>query len=1156
MAIHRAATTGTGGSTCDIGLSRGGAETKESKTKVWVRPAHRRVVRSTKLSRAITLILYLGYTIRPERQAYVEFRDGTGEWIRHNSHASTAEPPESTQNPVNQSTDPRGDGDGIVSALDQVPPILSSHETIGQQMISPMELAPPQAASPTCSELVRVSDGSSLLDDFLQDQDFGLWGYPHDNNAEIGGHLGSSPPFNGYSIDSMLDGPLFQPGLFSLGGGFQYASLGKGQLETIEASAHKSFSISQDLQKRPDGLATALVQRSRQMLEDHTMKFEETNLPDVEDVTDSLESLILEDIDRKIGSPESQIIERNASFGPGFKKLLYSVINGFAGLRNLPRSSILRLIHDDHQTQSHLFKLLNTSPSSIAKPLADNLFRAAVESCDPQAVAAIVNITSNNPEIAIDPNDIRCEFGGRDYTAVELAAKFRSIEIVQALLTAKADPNKTYSEDERNERGALELAVRRWGTFRRVDLSLVRLLLRCGAKVRISLAEAVVRWGHTDKELLHELLNGIPDAQHSAVFKSREMLKDVVEYLENEAATGIVQRFFEACKSTNCGECASTYATHLEDMLVSAARRGNLVLVESLLPHTEGTTLALAGAVRSRNLQLINLLGNSATVDGPGGYLDGPDSKYGPKLSPVTTPLAEAIRAQDYSQVQEFEQRGALACLAQSDHFRAAVFASAETGDVAYLQKVLDLVPAYRHNHLTPALNIAIKNDQTEAALILLDAGANVNYKHKVPANGLPLLEALERRNTRVVDAILESDWDSSVCDPFKPYMEPAVIWGDIKVIEDLALMGVDLDAGRHTTALTAAVMNQNEPLVHHLLQLGATASAQAYLLRLSPLEAAVKNGDYDMMALLMSRGASAADSGAFAYARKHDLKAYNMLLSACKDLSLMERKGCGGKLLIDAIVENDLLAVDVLLEVHVDINKVCCTEGKARVSPLGFAIKYKKGSDHELVRKLLRAGGDPNSIAAESHVGTYDNYIRRLETPLLLAIQTRNEETAEILIKAGAHVNRPARRGIKRTPLQEACQINSFKMVKFMLLQGANVNDPAAERGGYTALQLAAINGSIKIARLLLDNNADPHGAPSKVGGRTAFEGAAENGCRDMLGLLYSASLPKPPDQKEMQRARQLAQARGERSCVDYIDSLLDAPSSGLTPLTGFELP
>ncbi|KAJ4305793.1 hypothetical protein N0V90_001325 [Kalmusia sp. IMI 367209] len=1102
---------------------------------------------------------HIDYTIPSERQAYVEFRDGTGPWSRYNDNGSAAAFPELTQNPARQIIDAQSDGDVTVSASAQTPSIQSLRETGGQQMISPTELASPPATNPSISDLLRESDGSGLHNDFfqapqqmLQHQYPASWEYSYVNGIEIDGHLISESLYDGAAIDSMLNAPLFRPELLSLGSGFEDPSLEQGYLETMEFGGHESLLPSQGLQARPKGLAEALLQRARQIVGNNRMPFQGTNLPDVEDVIENLESLLPEGIDLETTTPDSQIVERNASFGPGFKTLLYSIINGFAGLRNIPRSSILKLIRDDHQIQSHLFKLLQTSSCSIAKPLADNLFRAAVESCDPQAVAAIMNITRNSPEISIDPNHIACEFGGRDYTPVELAAKFRNIEIVQALLTAKADPNKTYSKNDLNECGALELAVRKYGKLERVDLKLVNLLLTCGAEVRIGLAEAVIRCGRGNIELLQVLMNEIPDSQHSAVFQSSVFLGDAIEFLENGAATAIVQRFFEACQSTNCGKCAPSHPRLLQDMLVRAAKRGNLDLADFLMTHTKDKQLALAAAVRNGNIQLINLLlVKGAKVDGPGGYLNG---FFSGKYSSITTPLAEAIRAQDHLQVQEFEQRGALACIGKEDHFKAAVFAAAECGDVAYLQKVLELVPTYRHHHLTSALTVAIKNDHTGTALILLDAGANAKSHF---SRQCPLFEALQRRNTRMVDAILESDVDpGELPEVQEHYLESAGIWGNFKIIEDLALMGADLDGGRETTALTVAVKNRNEPLIRHLLQLGATANAHAES-GSSPLEAAVRNGDYDMIAYLISQGASVANSRAFAYAADYDLLAYSMLLSAFKKLSPIERKGFGGDLLINAITQNNPEAVDALLEAKVDINRVCRKSSKGIIlSPLGFAIKYKNGTDHALVRKLLRAGGDPNSIAAKSVVRMYNNNIQRLETPLILAIQTRNEEMAEILAQDGALVNRPARRGIKRTSLQEACKINSFKMVKFLLLKGANVNDPGAERDGRTALQLAAINGSIKIARLLLDNGADPHGAAAKVRGRTAFEGAAEEGCLDMLRLLCNVAFPKSFDEKEIQRARHYAEARGQRSCIDHIDSLSNASSSGLTPLVGFELP
>lgn len=71
--------------------------------------------------------------------------------------------------------------------------------------------------------------------------------------------------------------------------------------------------------------------------------------------------------------------------------------------------------------------------------------------------------------------------------------------------------------------------------------------------------------------------------------------------------------------------------------------------------------------------------------------------------------------------------------------------------------------------------------------------------------------------------------------------------------------------------------------------------------------------------------------------------------------------------------------------------------------------------------------------------------------------------------MEAGADVQRPARRGLKRTPLQHACEIGSFKIVKLLLEYEADVNEAPADRNGATALQLTAVGGSIKIAELLL---------------------------------------------------------------------------------------
>ncbi|KAI2470719.1 ankyrin repeat-containing domain protein [Annulohypoxylon bovei var. microspora] len=1130
------------------------------------------VVGERKLKRARRLYasqphngIFEGNAIPPTRQAFVELRDNTGSWSRYSGSGSAARSIALTQSLDHQNIDAQDDS--IASSLDESRPIQISSETGEQQRNSPTALVPWQGAgSPTLSHEVQTYPGfsSPMSDSFLQlsrqivqNQDHSQWNGQYFNNDDF--------PNSWY----------FQPEASFLDAGIQDASLDQRNLEFVEISAHGSSSLGLGLGTRPKVFATVLLQHAKQLLQNNVAIFEDTGLPDVEDIVDSLESLLPGRIDLETMSSESGTIERNANFGLGFKVLLYSIINGFAGLRNIPRGAILKLIRENHEMQTHLFKFLNSSPSSVAKPLADNLFRAAVESCDRQAVTTIMSITGRNPDTVIDPNEIACEFHGRQYTPVELAAKFRNFEIVQVLLAAKADPNKTYGENDESECGALELAVRKWGDYEPVDLKLVELLLDWGAEISIDLVEATVRWGHRDKELLQELLSRIAPSCHDGYLKHKYLLQDITKYLENSVTTAIIKRFFADCEETNCNKCASNYPIPLKDILTQAASRGNLDLVNFLLQYTKATQLALAAAVRSGNSQLIDiLLDKGASVTGQGGFLHRVDTGTDdPIVDRPTTPLAEAIRAQDQSRIQDFEDRGAFACMTQIDHFDAAAYAAVESGDITRLKRILELAPAYCQGRLTTALNMAIYNDHTDVALALLEAGADVN--NDAAYQGYPLSSALKLQNKRVVDVILECDL---IANQYS-YLEHAGLWGNVEIIEDLILMGADINAGREMTALGAAVKSRNEPLVHRLLELGAIANAPAEN-GSSPLEAAVKNGDHNMITFLISQGACVADTRALEYAMEHDLSIYNILLSAFKKAHPLGRKMFGGTLLIKFIEKNDIQAVDTLLEAKVDINSICWTTNKtpalsihfiqrySYLSPLGFAIQYKKGTCYNLVCKLLQAGGNTKSIAAELVIRTYDKSIGYQQTPLLLAVQTRKKGMVEILVNQGADVNRPARRGIKRTPLQQACESCSFDIVEFLLLKEANVNDPAAEMGGYTALQLAAISGSIKIAQLLLDNGADPHGAPSKAGrrtafegadphgapskagGRTAFEGAAENGCLNMLALLYKAASPVGFDQKEMQRARNYAEIKGHRGCVDYIDSLLEATSNTVSLL------
>jgi len=883
-------------------------------------------------------------------------------------------------------------------------------------------------------------------------------------------------------------------------------------------------------------------------------------LPDPDDVLDSLLSLLPKSMQRDGSGGAGEIATKNAIFdSPFYYALLYSIENGFAGLRNIPSGAILRMLKKQHHMSSRIIESLRSCPPALAKCLADNLFRAAVEACDEEAVIFILQATRGSPN-AIKPNEIVCKLDckGRLYTPIELAAKFRHLGIVKTLLAAEADVNKTYDEEARQEHGALELAIRKWGKFEAVDMTLVRTILHCGAEVRVDLIEAIIRWGQAD--LLHELISRLPPASHRKCFQSSIMLVEIAEYLGNDLATYIINRLFEYCQSDNCMRCWEDHQQLMEGTLCSAAKRANFKLVELLLPHTTMKNGGLAAAVRNGSRELIDIfLRKGASVGGPPCYLDKfGSSKYDPNYCPPTTPLAEAIRSQNKGLVDEFENLGALSHIDQKNHFEAAIFAAAEIGDCHYMKMLLQQVPKKRGNDLTPALFVAIRNDRTEAALVLLDNEADVNGKGGSPV----LLEALRKQNKAVVDAILEADVDVNV-DAHRKFhglgtlvMGSAGFWGDMSVVEDLILMGADVDAGYYTTALTAAVNSRKKDLVKLILEGGASPSVCAEF-GVTPLTAAIENEDDDMIQLLISCGAGPADEVAFLSAIEKNREVFDTLLGAFSSRYPGGKLAFGGTLLITAVKRGDAVLLNRMLTAKFDVNSFSRRKS-CLLTALGFAIMYGKRADESLpiVRELINHG-DPNSIVLRPYLKSGAESMPQ-KTALLIAVETRSEHMVKLLLEKGADIHRPARRGLKRTPLQRACEIGSFKIVKLLLEHKANVNEEPADRGGATALQLAAISGSIKIAELLLSHEAWVHAAPAKVRGRTAFEGAAEHGCVEMIRVLWDAAAGIGFTPKQIEKAKNLAVSKGHRGCAEYIESLSSATSFPLLeidPLMGSEV-
>jgi ankyrin repeat protein len=890
-------------------------------------------------------------------------------------------------------------------------------------------------------------------------------------------------------------------------------------------------------------------------LERKSMFKKAQRLPDAEDVLDSLISLLPESSQQQSFEQTSEISTKaTMSDSPFRSALLFSIANGFAGLRNIPPGVILGFLRKDDQMTSHILECFKSDPSSQAKSLGDNLFRAAIEACDEDAVQLIFQATEGSSN-AIDPNQIVCKINGNDrlYTPIELAAKLRHLGIVNILLKKKADVNKTYVESkkqDRHEYGALELAIRMRGEFEEVDINLVQAILASGAEVRGSLIMAAIRWGQVD--VIYKLIDRIPPAAPGQCSDSYSIMEEAARYLENKVATQVIKRVFH---KRTCAESYCAHEYHMNQTLLNAARRGNYELVKWFLPFNTDKDGVLAAAIRSRNQEMIEhlLLHGISMVEGSM-HLDDLEEtsersyqEFPTTIIPKTTALAEAIRSHDKNLVQRIEQLGALSYINDNDtdkHFEAALCAAAEIGDTDYIQMLLRRAPKKRGECLMDALIVAIRNDKAHAALVLLDNEAAVIKKDRRDEECAPLREALYKKNRAVMEEILEHGVGFNV---HKTYgdsspMELAGRWGDLSVAKSLIFMGF----GKATIALSAAVESRNNDLIQLLLERGADPSGPDNDRR-TPLRAAIENDDSSTIELLISWGANPADEGALLVAVEKNQKIFNKLLKLFSIRYPFGKEGFGSSLLIEAIKKADTMLLDSMMDAKFDLEDFREIRHNFQletcVSVLGFAIIHTKRTDGDLslLERLLGTDRlDPNRPVRKPD----PNSVCHLETPLMVAIETRSESVVELLLEKGADIHQPAKRGINRTALQRACEIGSFKMVNLLLSKGAKVDEQPGYNGGATALQLAARSGSIKIAELLLSQGARVHEAPARLNGKTAFEGAAEHGCLGMLKFLWDAAtaVGTPFTPEQIEKAKPLALANSHRGCVEYIQECLQS--------------
>ncbi|POS70000.1 hypothetical protein DHEL01_v211605 [Diaporthe helianthi] len=885
--------------------------------------------------------------------------------------------------------------------------------------------------------------------------------------------------------------------------------------------------------------------------------------PTAEQLLEKLQSLILVDAQGDICGQNYNVADGTGVFTDQFiEMLLFSILNDFAGLDTTPVNLVIKFINEHEPARRKVLRHCTTAGSTAAsRALIENLLKAAITAGDARTVHELLSlkIVSADDIIFVDYGRAEDE---RRMTAIEQAAKLRQLDILEVLLRFGADVNKTYKPPWFDrEKGALECAIGLWGEYKKIDISLVDLLLAKGATVKARLMDAAVRWG--DTEVVEKLKSKISSSEHEYFFQY-DTLVAAAEHLKNDAGYGFVRQMMQTCQRMHDGSCIASMGFQLGDAMSRAARRNNRDLVDLLLPHAGRQALdnALTGAAGFGSHSLVQLLiAHGASADGePSRIADN---------SNLTTSLAEAIRHNDDELIDILAKGGAWSKIGESGRLRAALRAIAESGNSAYLRQVLRLVPAPDKEALEWALVCATKAGHEEIVLGLLEAGANPiisQYENS-------LLEALHIKSHSITWAMLECETRlEAVLD--EEVLEAAIAWGDLDIIKAFFSLGNGVNIYWGRPPLSFAIKAGKRSVIDLMISLGADLNSnparessrlssrtrrsfykfincRRVLVRdgseqfPAPLAAAILVRDEETTIYLLDHGADPADEQAILNALIHDRGLLDLVLQRFRQQHPHGRTGFGAKSLRHALKIRDEMALELCITAGFDVNVMSFDEAVETVTgltALGFAIK-KHPSQLDTISKLLDAGGNPNLPASmerepDTDFPPSEKRIIARQTAMLDAIETNSLALVELLVSKGVDVHKEAKLGMRRTPLQKACEVGSHSIVDFLLRHNAGVNAAPAARYGATALQLAAKTGSMRMAKKLLDLGAKVDAPGVRCGGRSAIEFAAEYGRLNMIPLLFDAVGGKVPAD-QCKSAIVLAQQCGHVACAGLLTEL-----------------
>ncbi|CAH0001181.1 unnamed protein product [Clonostachys byssicola] len=864
-------------------------------------------------------------------------------------------------------------------------------------------------------------------------------------------------------------------------------------------------------------------------------------------------------------------------------KILYSIVNNFAGLEGIGFTTIFSLLGLVPGIESFLLEWLRSDDRMISKPLAKNLFRAAIDAGNEEVVDIVLKTTSGrNNEIDIDETILS---NGARYSPIALASSRVHPGIVNTLLLQGAKVRDWATEEvkfcscplnallgnlkSKPDPQLLEQVIQIFESIAIYGLPdapdlFVRILyqiwetdlwdLRTKSSYTHRISQEMgsnflgVLFQKIPKERYPELLNRNIAGKPMKFAKTiQPLLYKIIKELENRTANVIAQSLLSIYADIQFGlSSVGKHSEGLKEALILAILRNNTELTEYLLAIVKPDDRHLTAAVHVGNLAFIDSIldhGVSAhgrmmcfkhlyyaSADSLGWAKEETGEEGMDKKCPVgrakgerckpTTPLAEAIRLQNTELIHRLENCGALYALLS------------EKGQLHFEAATRASRKVGNFSYLQQLLNSDPRLTAKGGFYLIQDAIVSGHFE--AAWDLITQYPMVGQYTMEIISAIIRNRGSSEFLEQVIEYLD-----GSNFIISDMLREAALVD-GRHiieyfvrldprlllgtgptNSPLEAAVETHNVELVRLLLEWGA---------RPKSLQAAVATGDEAIVRLLLRHGADPANEYALGGAVHSSNKSLlPILVSAFSSRYPNGIRGFGGVALAAASIEvRDITALGFLLQAKLDIHsRPEDPFWRGDVLIRAIAMVWENHAIlYPIIRQILEAGADPEVT---------DRVPFTYVSPLLQAIISNNIPVVELLLEKGADINRPAKHGLKRTPLQQACEHGSFQMVKYLLDRGADVDAPPAMNGGATALQLAAIQGNVRIVRLLLELGAKINEAPSAVNGRTALQGAAEHGRVSVLDLLLigGKSIYTSTD---IESASKYAKDNGHRGCEDML--------------------